>query len=478
MLLSGVSGFVSVRAQTAADALRYTQVFTGSTARSSSLGGAMGAVGADFSCSSINPAGLALYRKSELVFTPSVQNTNIDTKFFGSINSDYKSSLNLSNWGVTLTSKRGKDDNFDEWKYVNLSVGMNRYSILSTNTSISGDNLISSISRDYIDRANGNSSNSLDPFISGLAYQAYFLNPYPQDSTAYYAESYDAYNKRQTKTIYRNGSIGESNIALAGNYANRWYFGASIGFARIVYSENSTFSETDTYHQLANFREFVSKEKLSTKGSGINLKVGVLYRPADWIRLGTALHTSTTYGLTDYYSITMTTAFDTTETKTASADNAGGYTYKLRTPMRVVNSLAIIFGKRGFLSVDHEWLNYRNARFTPSSDLGSANSFINSSYIPAHNFKVGTEVNLNPIAIRLGYNLLGNAFQKGFNSNTTCHSYTLGFGFRSDNFFLDAALVLTQYGTDYYYLYNSNYVPAAKINSQRTSVVTGIGFKW
>lgn len=469
---------ITAHAQTAADALRYTQVFTGSTARSTALGGAMGAVGADFSCASINPAGLGLYRKSELVFTPSIQSTNNESKFFGNSVTDFKSSLNLNNWGVTLSSKEGKDDNFEEWKYVNLSVGLNRYSLFSTNTTIAGDNIQSSISRDYIDRANGSTSDNLDPFISGLAYQAYFLNPYPQDSTAYYSESYDAYKKRQTKVINRSGSMGETTISLAGNYANRWYLGASLGFARIVYYENSNFSERDAYQQLGNFKEFVCKEKLSTKGSGINLKLGVLYRPADWIRLGTSLHTSTTYGLTDFYSVDMTTTFDTTQTKTASADNADGYSYKLRTPMRVVNSIAFVFGKRGFLSFDHEWLNYRRAMFSPSAELGAANTAIGSTYTQAHNIKAGAEVNLNPIAIRVGYTMLGNAFQKGFNTNTTCRSYTAGFGFRSANFFADVALVITQYGADYYYLYNSNYVPAAKITSQRTSLVTGIGFKW
>jgi hypothetical protein len=467
------------KAQTEVDALRYTKPFVGSTARSAALGGAFGAVGADFSSASINPAGLAFYRKSEFVFTPSVQNTTHQSKFFGNSSSDYKSSINLSNWGLTLISKRGKDDNFEEWKYVNFSFGMNRYDILSSNTTISGNNSISSISDDFLSRANGSPSEDLDPFISGLAYNAYFLNDDTLKKNNYYAESYGQYKKQQTKTIRKTGSIGETVLSLAGNYANRWYVGATIGISKIVYSENSQFTEKDSYHQLANFKEFISKEQLSTKGSGLNIKLGVIYKPADWIRLGTSIHSATSYSLTDIYSVEMITTFDTTETKNAVADNGlTGYSYKLRTPMRVVNSLAFIIGKRGFISIDHEWLNYSKAYYRPVADLDFANRAINDKFTQAHNIKAGAEINLNPMSIRFGYNILGNAFKSNFNSNSSSKSYTFGVGYREANFFLDAAVVYTQMGTDAYYMYSCNYVPSAKISSQRTTFVAGIGMKW
>jgi len=466
------------RAQTESDALRYTRPFVGSTARSAALGGAFGAVGADFSCASINPAGIGFYRKSELVFTPSIQNTTNQSTFFGNSVNDYKSSINLNNWGFTFSSKQGKDDNFEEWKYVNFSFGMNRYNILSNNTIISGNNVISSISNDYLTRANGTPSENLDPFIAGLAYEAYFLNEDSLNKNNYYAESYGAYKKQQVKSIRKMGSIGETVLSLAGNYANRWYLGATIGISRIDYSEKSEFSEKDAYNQVANFKQFISKEQLTTKGSGLNIKLGVIYKPADWIRLGTSLHSSTSYSLTDAYRAEMITVFDTTDTKSAVADNGTGYSYRLRTPMRIVNSIAFIIGKRGFITLDHEWLNYSKAYFRPAIDLDIANKAISDKYTQAHNIKAGAEINFNPIAVRVGYNMLGNAFKSGFNTNTSSKSYTLGLGYREANFFLDAALVYTQIGTDAYYMYNSNYVPSAKISSQRTTFVIGVGMKW
>jgi len=57
----------SLFSQSEVDAIRYSQENIGSTARSFAVGGAFGAVGADPSCASINPAGMAKYRNYLLV---------------------------------------------------------------------------------------------------------------------------------------------------------------------------------------------------------------------------------------------------------------------------------------------------------------------------------------------------------------------------------------------------------------------------
>ena len=59
-----------VSAQTDLDALRYSQSSLAGTARYISMGGAFGALGADMSSISTNPAGLGIYRRSEFSFSP------------------------------------------------------------------------------------------------------------------------------------------------------------------------------------------------------------------------------------------------------------------------------------------------------------------------------------------------------------------------------------------------------------------------
>ena len=50
------------------------------TAKGMAMGNAMGAVGEDFSSIAINPAGVGLFRKPTLIFTPSILTTYTKSK--------------------------------------------------------------------------------------------------------------------------------------------------------------------------------------------------------------------------------------------------------------------------------------------------------------------------------------------------------------------------------------------------------------
>src|SRR5690606_9243644 len=71
-------------AQTASDALRYSLLEPGGTARTIGVGGAIGAMGADFATVGTNPAGLGAYRRSEMVFTPGLYISRVETTLLDS----------------------------------------------------------------------------------------------------------------------------------------------------------------------------------------------------------------------------------------------------------------------------------------------------------------------------------------------------------------------------------------------------------
>src|ERR1035438_4467302 len=87
------------KAQTDVDALRYSQMFPGGTARSMAMGDAFGALGGDFSCLSMNPAGIGLFRKNEFTFTPSILDMRTSSTYLGQTSDDSKYNFNLSNVG-------------------------------------------------------------------------------------------------------------------------------------------------------------------------------------------------------------------------------------------------------------------------------------------------------------------------------------------------------------------------------------------
>ena len=79
LLSSGV-----VFAQGELDAYRYSQTELNGTARYLGMGGAFGALGGDISSMSSNPAGLGIYRSSEIVTTLSLSSIKAKSDWGGS----------------------------------------------------------------------------------------------------------------------------------------------------------------------------------------------------------------------------------------------------------------------------------------------------------------------------------------------------------------------------------------------------------
>src|SRR5210317_2070970 len=79
---------VSMQAQDLVDALRYSNFQVQGTARAGGMGNAFGALGADFTSVSINPAGLGLYRAGEFAFTPAFDQTQLESTYLGNLMSD------------------------------------------------------------------------------------------------------------------------------------------------------------------------------------------------------------------------------------------------------------------------------------------------------------------------------------------------------------------------------------------------------
>src|SRR4051812_2532502 len=92
ILISGLITFTfsQVMAQTDVDAFRYTGSSISGTARFTSMSGAFGALGGDFSSLSTNPAGIGIYRSQEFTFTPSIYGSNTQSLFLGNRSSENK----------------------------------------------------------------------------------------------------------------------------------------------------------------------------------------------------------------------------------------------------------------------------------------------------------------------------------------------------------------------------------------------------
>ncbi len=296
-------------AQLASDVLRYSYLQPGGTARYLGVGGAFGALGAEYSSLSNNPAGLALYRSNELVFTPSLKFSKTDAVLPDNESSrDTKSNFGFDNVGFIFnTTPRST-----KWKTFNVGIGLNRLNNYHQSIYYEGD-AKGSIMNGFFDNAesvlhSGGDETGFDPFGSKLAFDANAI--YYQDNilTSDFVGNESAILHR-TQSLNTSGRMNEMVLSFAGNYDEKLMIGATIGVPFVNYRLEGEYQETDPGGGVAGnvpyFTGLTYSEFLKTEGVGFNLKMGITYKVNQMLRLGAAFHTPTYLGLTDTYSNTF-----------------------------------------------------------------------------------------------------------------------------------------------------------------------------
>jgi hypothetical protein len=458
------------------DALRYSQRQYGGTARSASMAGAFGALGADFSVLSINPAGIAIYRRSEFTFTPGLFNQRTTSNLKGNSLDDYKYNVNFSNAGIVLCYY--DEDSKHAWKGISFGFGYNRLNNFNNRISMSGHNAKNSLLDVYVsDAANqGTDTASMDPFGTQLALNS---NAIWADTMGNYWHHFQGSNgELQSKSVTSSGSMGETVFTLGGNYSDKLFLGGTLGIPHIRYHEESTYIEEGDSSALNGFQSFQLDQDSRTTGVGFNFKFGMIYKPVDWIRVGGAVHSPTYFELHDDWSSTMTTTFENSAYNGTVESPTGLYDYSLVTPMRAIGSLGFVIKKIGLIGVDYEFVDYRSA--TLRSDKYKyieENKAIRDKYMEGSNIRVGTEWKLAPVSLRGGAAYYTSPFKKGTGNDGSRMDYTAGIGFREENFFIDFAYVYSQTSENYYF-YDATVTSPSVNDSKSSSVLMTLGFKF
>ena len=219
------SFFLTVaNSQSLFDALRYSQLEVGGTARTIGVGGGIGALGADFSVLSTNPAGMAAYRRSEFVFTPTWYSSQTEAQLRGdasnfAINSE-KTNFNLNALGIVFASRPMASD----WKVTAFGIGFNKLANFKQRTFFEGVSE-GSITDRWLELAQGYTPSELDDFEAGLAYDAEAIYTDADDETLYYSDFDENEPVRKSQLIRQKGSINELVFSFAGNYDEKLMMG-------------------------------------------------------------------------------------------------------------------------------------------------------------------------------------------------------------------------------------------------------------
>lgn len=484
-------------AQTPEDALRYSWLQNSGTARSQGIANANGAIGGEISTIFSNPANIGFYKSGDFVISGGLNLLNNNTTYLGQSTKDNKSSGFLGTTGFVL----GKP-NYGNGSLKSSAFGLainrvadfnNRITYTNKGGTLSSTSMADYFIEDVVDNRGYND------YGSGLAYDAGWIKEDTPDADGTVPllspfEYAGLSGLEQKQVITTNGGITEIAFAGAANINERVFLGGAIGLPVLRYGATRQYTEQDPTANDNGFDAAWFDDDLLTKGVGVNIKAGVVFKATDNLRLGFAAHSPTFYSLSDSYYASAGANLDAGANgdKTYSSDELV-YDYNLQTPYKLMGSFSVLFGnvndvasQKGFLSGDVEYVNYMASAFkTTSDDRGANNGYfkdlndaIDNAYKGAVNARLGAELKFNPVMVRFGGAYYGNPYKDIAGEKGSITQVTGGLGYRNQGFFIDLGYVHTL-GKDVVFPYRLTSAPfyPASIKSNNSRILLTLGFK-
>lgn len=524
--------------QGAVDAYTAAQSQIRGTARYMSMGGAFGALGGDLSTLNQNPAGLGVYRHSEIGATLNVdfQNSalagsNQSMTRAACNNFGYAGAMNLGNSGLV----------YFNWgaTYNRVNSFERRYNGSFNPIGNSLSNYIASFSSPYtVSQLEGSDSShdyydpywdSNVPWLSALAYNSYVMNPYGNDG--YTGLWNSASSGNATADVVEKGFVDEYSINFGGNISNVVFWGIAFGITDLSFTRTSYWEEKiwDATVPDASDNALTTggaiwglENRQTVSGTGFNVKLGVIVKPINELRLGLAVHTPTWYKLnysaaawSDYgVGQVMDDGYYTFDSfvddNPFTATGTDYWSVNFRTPWRLMVSAATVLGSKFILSADYVYESYRDMSYSDNlGQITDLNNDIKQYYRPSSQLRLGAEFRVTPkFSLRAGYALrtagvtqtahdAGEAIytagtQPMFTMDGNTNNISVGLGYRTGGFYIDAAYVYSRRNSNWFayssypsidgYGYqlepNPGTAPSATLTDTHNNLVLSIGFKF
>jgi hypothetical protein len=348
----------------------------------------------------------------------------------------------------------------------NFGFGLNRLNNFSQSLSGGKNGLSQSRMDEYVNITNGINSNQLldenDPYNNGtpweskLAWENYLINVVNPDQegmgSSYESILFENELVNENMTVNSEGYNNEWVASFGANINHQLYLGATIGFQDLSHTISRNYSEN------GEFGSFNYINVAKTEGKGYNLKLGIIYKPTPELRLGAAIHTPTYFNFKEDQYWTMSSKLQNVSSAANGSHYAetpiNSYQYNMDTPMRAIGSFAYLFGKRGLVSIDYEYVDYSKVKlksyddykYNDAADVSLDNTEIHSVYRSVGNLRVGGEFKpVDALSLRLGYESYGNPYESNAhnlsqpNKDYKYNTYNCGIGYRINNVSFDVA---------------------------------------
>lgn len=497
------------KAQNPDDALRNSWFVPNATARVMGIGGAMGSLGGDISANYVNPAGTGLIRTKEITFSPGFALNNLSSNFRGTPGSASKSAFAYGPIGITL----GGPAYSGAFNSFTFSLSVNQLANYNNHVHYSGVNDVSSYSEQFLEelaRDHASPSAALTNYVYGasLAYYTYLIDTTIQNGNlVYFGLPNPTTGLHQEYDEVTSGSFNEVSLAFAGGINDKLFLGFSLGIPIVNYRRDATITETDASgNNNNNFASSTFATHYSSKGVGLNAKIGIIYKPSASFRVGLAIHSPSFIWYKDQIRASMVTNTEKylndpsfpDGTVGASSDdfnsgNPGEARYELQTAFKAVASATYLFNpvanpkkQRGFITADVEYTGYGGSKFSSYSaddgyDASGYYTTLNSAtndYLKGNvNVRLGGELKFDPIAFRVGGGFYGSPYR---DAQLSANRIVLagGMGYRNHGLSLDLTYAET-FTKDVSFPYRLNDKPNtyATLKNNRGTIILTMGIK-
>ena len=412
----------------AQDVQRFAERQVIGTARYVAMGGAMTAIGGDPSAALDNPAGLGLYRRSEIMLT---LDETIDRTYQSGTNDRYGRSR-FAAPQISAIWSLGNPQRIRGLIYSNFMLSSNRLATYNRDIHAEGKDLqmlnticlkTDGLPEQYLQNKPWDDTEI--GWLSILGYETYLINPAEDDLWTPAIELIDG-----TLSISETGSYDQYTLSWAGNINNQWYIGLALNVPTLSYTKNVTHYETNRTHSA----ELKSMYHLS--GVGVSGTIGIIYRPIRALRIGASFLTPTTMSLSVQTESDMNTRING-QSYTLLTPASGVISSDITSPLRSSISLAAQIGNDGMIAVQYDYthaIKSKDADFAPMDDVHTLRIgaeaqayrglFINAGYVYESSFRQD-----DPVWV-LAYNEIRTDMDYRY---TTYSQYaSLGLGYRSD----------------------------------------------
>ena len=436
MLVCGIT--MAASAQDAFDVLHLSQTELRGTSRYMSMAGAFGALGGDISVLNQNPGGIGVYRSSDVNITLSLDFNSSQAAGAAKVN---QTKFLVNNIGYVGAMKI----NSDVMPNFNWGFSYNRMNSFHRRYTGGFNSLPTSLSNYIAGQLNADGIKSTD-LVSTSTYNPYFDKPYaPWIGIVSYdiptkdngAADIITDNGDRLQGLYGDGTTGTAefevdesghtdvyNISFGGNVANVMYWGLCAGIADLsfnsyhyygesldnAYVRNSSNWKTSTIVQGGADYGYVNR--LNTKGTGYNFKMGVIFKPVNQLRIGLAFHTPTYFDMRDnYYVVSDMAAYDASGKMLYEGEKGSqvedqqqrGVAYRYYTENAYAHPALV--GTGYFQWCDQD-MTGRGDGENYNCGLIDVTDRVKQYFKPSHTVRVGAEYRLTPNwSLRAGYSL-------------------------------------------------------------------------